>query len=78
MNTTRSCPHCKAPVPKGGANLPFCSERCRVLDLGAWALERYRVPGASVELESDEISDPSISSHQELEEPSLRRKGRIQ
>jgi endogenous inhibitor of DNA gyrase (YacG/DUF329 family) len=23
---------------------PFCSERCRSIDLGAWATERYRVP----------------------------------
>jgi len=24
---------------------PFCSERCRLLDLGNWATERYRLPG---------------------------------
>jgi endogenous inhibitor of DNA gyrase (YacG/DUF329 family) len=24
---------------------PFCSERCRTTDLGAWAAESYRVPG---------------------------------
>jgi len=24
---------------------PFCSERCRLIDLGAWVTERYRVPG---------------------------------
>jgi len=24
---------------------PFCSERCRNIDLGAWAAEEYRVPG---------------------------------
>jgi len=23
---------------------PFCSERCKLIDLGAWATERYRVP----------------------------------
>jgi endogenous inhibitor of DNA gyrase (YacG/DUF329 family) len=23
---------------------PFCSERCRVIDLGAWASESYRIP----------------------------------
>jgi len=23
---------------------PFCSERCRLIDLGAWAAERYRMP----------------------------------
>jgi endogenous inhibitor of DNA gyrase (YacG/DUF329 family) len=28
---------------------PFCSERCKLLDLAAWADGRYRVPGAPVE-----------------------------
>jgi len=23
---------------------PFCSERCKLMDLGAWATEKYRVP----------------------------------
>jgi endogenous inhibitor of DNA gyrase (YacG/DUF329 family) len=26
---------------------PFCSERCRNIDLGAWATEEYRVPVAT-------------------------------
>ena len=25
---------------------PFCSERCRLVDLGGWVTERYRIPGA--------------------------------
>ena len=25
---------------------PFCSERCRLIDLGAWTEERYRIPGS--------------------------------
>ena len=29
---------------------PFCSERCKMIDLGAWATESYRVP---VEQEND-------------------------
>jgi uncharacterized protein len=28
---------------------PFCSERCRVTDLGGWASESYRVPGKPAE-----------------------------
>lgn len=24
---------------------PFCTERCKMIDLGAWASESYRVPG---------------------------------
>jgi endogenous inhibitor of DNA gyrase (YacG/DUF329 family) len=40
-----SCPRCGAQVPWAPASRyrPFCSERCRTMDLGAWATERYRV-----------------------------------
>lgn len=40
------CPTCAAPAPIAASNKwrPFCSERCRMIDLGAWASERYRVP----------------------------------
>ena len=48
MKTTPlvSCPSCGKPVIWNGENRwrPFCSERCKSLDLGAWAAERYRVP----------------------------------
>lgn len=41
------CPGCGALCLFAPANKwrPFCSERCRNLDLGAWASERYRVSG---------------------------------
>ncbi|HEY6896673.1 MAG TPA: DNA gyrase inhibitor YacG [Rhodocyclaceae bacterium] len=40
------CPCCGKPVEWVAANRyrPFCSERCRKIDLGAWANEEYRVP----------------------------------
>jgi hypothetical protein len=40
------CPSCGKPTLYGPANpwRPFCSERCRSVDLGAWASERFRVP----------------------------------
>lgn len=40
------CPHCGEPALFAPANpwRPFCSERCRILDLGAWASEDYRIP----------------------------------
>ncbi|NBU59823.1 MAG: DNA gyrase inhibitor YacG, partial [Betaproteobacteria bacterium] len=43
---TVSCPQCGADSVFGAANpfRPFCSERCRLIDLGAWASESYRVP----------------------------------
>jgi len=35
------CPICKKEVPPGGPDAPFCSERCRIIDLGNWASEKY-------------------------------------
>jgi endogenous inhibitor of DNA gyrase (YacG/DUF329 family) len=42
------CPSCRGPALFAPANRwrPFCSERCRQADLGAWATERFRVAGA--------------------------------
>jgi uncharacterized protein len=37
------CPICRKPVEEGAPDYPFCSERCRLLDLGAWASEKYVV-----------------------------------
>ena len=34
---------------EGNPNRPFCSERCRLADLGNWAGERYRIAGPPVE-----------------------------
>lgn len=41
-----NCPSCGKPVPwrPDSAWRPFCSKRCKLIDLGAWASERYRVP----------------------------------
>jgi endogenous inhibitor of DNA gyrase (YacG/DUF329 family) len=43
----RACPICRKPVPPREENraFPFCSERCKLLDLGKWLGEEYRVPG---------------------------------
>ncbi len=41
-----ACPRCgrKTPFTPDNGWRPFCSERCKTIDLGAWADERYRVP----------------------------------
>ena len=40
-----SCPRCGAQVAWSTDNpyRPFCSERCKLIDLGDWAMEKYRV-----------------------------------
>jgi endogenous inhibitor of DNA gyrase (YacG/DUF329 family) len=35
------CPICKKEVALGSPDFPFCSERCRIIDLGNWASEKY-------------------------------------
>ena len=42
------CPHCRKRIAYRTDNpwRPFCSERCRDIDLGAWASESFRVPAA--------------------------------
>lgn len=46
MTKIVSCPHCKAPASLEDTNLyrPFCSERCKLIDLGSWASEEYAIP----------------------------------
>jgi hypothetical protein len=35
------CPICRKVVPSDSQFLPFCSERCKIIDLGNWASEKY-------------------------------------
>ncbi len=38
-----TCPICKKAVGEDAPEFPFCSERCRIIDLGNWASEKYVV-----------------------------------
>ena len=42
------CPNCGKPSEWSADNRwrPFCGERCRKIDLGAWASDEYKVPGS--------------------------------
>lgn len=40
---TIKCPICKKEVVLGSTDFPFCSERCRLIDLGKWANEEYKI-----------------------------------
>lgn len=35
---------------------PFCSERCKLIDLGQWAAEDHKIPGESVMMDNSETS----------------------
>ncbi|HEX5435089.1 MAG TPA: DNA gyrase inhibitor YacG [Candidatus Angelobacter sp.] len=46
------CPTCRTLVLAGSENFPFCSERCRLIDLGKWASGGYVI--------STPINDPEM------------------
>ncbi|MEE8586874.1 MAG: DNA gyrase inhibitor YacG [Acidobacteriota bacterium] len=45
MSPKRSgrCPRCGRPAPLDHPSFPFCSKRCRLIDLGKWFNEEYQV-----------------------------------
>lgn len=49
------CPQCGKPSEYSPANRwrPFCSERCKLIDMGAWASESYRVTGQDEPMSDD-------------------------
>jgi endogenous inhibitor of DNA gyrase (YacG/DUF329 family) len=51
-----NCPQCGKGVVWDTTNRfrPFCSERCKMIDLGAWATESYRIP---VEEDNDNLDE---------------------
>ena len=55
------CPICKKEVKLDDPEMPFCSERCRLIDLGNWASEKYVIPGPldSTGQDSDDAEDES-------------------
>lgn len=55
-----SCPRCGTPVPWTPASRwrPFCSERCKMIDLGDWAAERFRIPGAEPPDPGEDVGTP--------------------
>ena len=57
----KQCPSCNREVQwQTNPFRPFCSERCKLLDLGKWVSDEYRVPGKPVPTEpssEDENSD---------------------
>ncbi len=46
MNTIVKCPTCHKEVAwiETSTYRPFCSERCRLIDLGEWASEKHAIP----------------------------------
>jgi endogenous inhibitor of DNA gyrase (YacG/DUF329 family) len=65
MPTVVKCPTCGKDVRWTSENRfrPFCSERCKQIDLGAWAAEKYKIGGTDQEASSDETPDGDYTPH---------------
>lgn len=63
------CPRCQQETFFSAENpfRPFCSERCKTLDLGAWASENYRIP----DKENSHLNNNSNKIEDELSEDSV-------
>lgn len=57
--TTIPCPQCQkiVDISEKTPYRPFCSERCRLIDLGAWANEDYQIAGKKPSEENGEFND---------------------
>lgn len=63
---TLACPTCQKPIEwsEKYPHRPFCSERCKLIDLGEWASEGHKIPGQPVydDVLSDDL-DPTKTRH---------------
>ena len=57
------CPICRKPLPELAEHFPFCSERCRMADLGAWAAEKYVVKGEQCSEQADSAPTKIETEH---------------
>ena len=57
------CPICKKPVAAAAPDFPFCSDRCRLIDLGKWASGAYVI--ASPETDAQEAIPDGDPDHPE-------------
>ena len=57
---TAPCPRCAKRAPLDASNTwrPFCSERCKMIDLGKWAAEEFAIPAEEDLLSSDTPEEP--------------------
>lgn len=64
-----TCPTCKHPLmpptgetPRRSRFYPFCCERCKLIDLGAWLDAQYRIPSRPDEDSEEALTEEFDSS----------------
>jgi endogenous inhibitor of DNA gyrase (YacG/DUF329 family) len=62
---TVACPTCQRPVEWSAASpwRPFCSERCKLIDLGAWISEQRSIPGDDLTVHPEDGEQPGPPRH---------------
>ncbi len=57
---TLRCPICGKPAELSDPLSPFCSERCRLIDLGNWASERYAIRSPLSDVDTGGSHPPEV------------------
>lgn len=65
------CPTCRDEVLPRADNpaFPFCSARCKEIDLGKWLGEEFRFPDASADSDEDGLATTFDDGHRNEDEP---------
>lgn len=60
------CPTCgKEATWQDNPHRPFCSERCKLVDLGKWVNDEYRVPGREIPPDSKSDNQSDVETNDE-------------
>jgi len=65
-NVKLRCPICKKSVNSADHDFPFCSDRCRIIDLGKWARGGYVV--SSPVTDADELVREDMPDNKDLDD----------
>jgi len=63
MVLSMKCPICRQAVNwEGNPNRPFCSDRCRLIDLGNWANGQYSLPAEETNTEQTDKEEQNVET----------------
>ncbi|MFB3904664.1 MAG: DNA gyrase inhibitor YacG [Acidobacteriota bacterium] len=68
MKRIPRCPNCQTEVSRDNPFLPFCSERCRLLDLGRWLDGDYHIAGQKVDDKQESREEQERHGDEERDE----------
>lgn len=65
MNNSTPCPICKKPTKLNASNThrPFCSKRCRMIDLGEWINESYSISDSTNSIDTSKFDNKDNVKH---------------